>query len=230
MTKLPVFTTTLMAMAILLTTVAPALAGTSDITATRIYIRADYKLVHAARIRLKTSEAALQELRRQIEAECPAVAVGSPQDTDAEQLSNELIGAMTVAAIHPDAQAVAAFSRAVGQLRWSNGRLTRKVRSYAARLKTLSLLPAPDVCADVKTWVTSRYETLSASAIQFDSRYYKVEVAVGETPVALLAPSEQPPEQPLLAHARRLEGELTEAEARAVYTWGDIMDELKLNP
>jgi hypothetical protein len=215
---------------VLASTLSPALAEASDTTATSTYIQADYALVHTAKINLATSEAALKKLHRQIKATCPAAAAGSPQNTEAEQLSNEVIGAMTVAAIGPDASAVAAFSRAVGHLHWSNGRLTRKVRSYAARLKTLSLLPPPDVCADVRAWAASRYQTLSASTIQFDSRYYQVEVAVGETPVVLLAPSEQTRERPVLARARRLESRLTDAEAHAVYTWGYIMNELNLNP
>lgn len=232
MTKPPLLTAIAMlaTTAILATTAAPALGGSSDAIATSTYIQADYTLLHAAASKLATSEATLRKLRRRIKATCPRAAAGSPQDTDAEQLSNELVGAMTVAAIRPDAGAVAAFFRTVGGLHWSNGALTRRIRSYASRLKTLSLLPAPNVCADVKAWVASRYETLPASAVRFDSRYYKVEVAVGETPAALLAPSELPPERPLVVQARQLEGQLSDAEAKAVYTWGDIIDGLDLNP
>lgn len=208
----------------------PALAGPADVAATRAYIQADYALVHTARVNLAASKAALQKLRRRIRAECPRAAAGSPQNRDSEQLSNELVGAMTVAAIQPDVHAVAVFARAVQHLRWSNGQLTRKVHSYAARLRTLSMLPAPDVCADVKSWAASHYQALPASNVSFDNRYYKVEVAVGEVPARLLAPSMQPDVRPLLAHAQRLEGQLSEAEANAVYTWGHIMEDLGLNP
>jgi hypothetical protein len=228
MTKqpLPVLAATLM----LAAAPAPALAGTGDVAATRAYIQADYTLVHTARANLKTSEAALQQLRRQITAKCPAAAAGSPQDHDSEQLSNELVGAMTLAAVRPDVLAVTHFARAVARLRWSNARLTGKVRSYASRLRTLATLTSPNVCADVKAWVASGYQTLPASSVSFDDRYYQVEVAVGDVPAALLAPSEQPDERALLAHAQRLEGQLTEAEASAVYTWGHIMASLGLNP
>jgi hypothetical protein len=207
-----------------------ALAGPADVAATRAYIQADYALVHTARINLATSEAALQRLRRRITAECPKAAAGSPQDRSSEQLSNELVGAMTVAAIQPDVRAVAAFASAVKRLHWSNATLTHKVHSYATRLKTLSMLPAPDVCGDVKAWAASHYQALPASAVSFDSRYYKVEVAVGETPAKLLAPSEQSKERALLAHTERIEGQLSEAEANAVYTWGHIMGSLALSP
>ena len=228
MTKRPL--SVLAATLILAAAPAPALAGQQDAASTQAYIQADYTLVHTARSNLAPSKAALQKLRRQIGAECPRVAAGSPQDQDSEQLSNELVGAMTIAAIGPDVHAVAAFARTVQNLHWSNGALTHKVKSYAARLKTLSMLHAPNVCADVRAWVASHYQTLPASNISFDNRYYKVEVAVGEVPAKLLAPSEQPGERPILAHAQQLEGQLTEAEANAVYTWGHIMEELALNP
>jgi hypothetical protein len=220
----------LVAASILAALPASALARSGDVAATRAYIRADYTLVHTARLNLVTSEAALQKLRSQISSECPGVAAGSPQDTDSEQLSNELVGAMTIAAIVPDASAVAQFAHTVQSLHWSNGTLTRKVHSYAARLQTLSALPAPNVCADVRAWVAGGYRTLPASSVEFDQRYYKVEVGVGEVPAKLLAPSEQRNERPVLARAEQIEGRLTEAEANAVYTWGHIMESMGLNP
>jgi hypothetical protein len=218
------------ATSLLAATPASVLAAPGDLAATRAYIQADYTLVHTAKVNLKTSEAALQQLRHRIAAECPKAAAGSPQDRDSEQLSNELVGAMTVAAIQPDVHAVAAFVSTVRRLHWSNATLTRKVHSYAARLHTLSTLAAPDVCADVKAWAGGGYRALSPSTVRFDSRYYKVEVAVGEVPARLLAPSEQPDERPVLAHAERIEGQLSEVEANAVYTWGHIMESLALNP
>jgi hypothetical protein len=222
---------TLSATLILAATPAPALAGSGgDAAATRTYIQADYALVHAAKVNLATSKAGLQRLRGQIATGCPKAAAGSPQDTDSEQLSNELVGAMAIAAIQPDAGAVAAFAGTVQRLHWSNGALTRKVHSYAKRLQELSALPAPDVCGDVSAWSASRYQTLPASSVSFDSRYYEVEVGIGEVPARLLAPSEQPDERPLLVHAERIEGRLSEAEAEAVYTWGHIMESLALNP
>lgn len=223
---LPILAATL----ILAATSVPALASPGDVAATRTYIRADYALVHAARANLETSEAALQKLRRRIAAECPKAAAGSPQDRDSEQLSNELVGTMTVVAIQPDKGAVAAFAGTVERLRWSSATLTRKIHSYAMRLRTLSLLPAPDVCADVRAWVTGGYQALPQSAVSFDGRYYKVEVAVGEVPAKLLEPSERPDERPVLARAQRIERQLSEAESNAVSTWGHIMESLALNP
>lgn len=216
-----------------LATAPTALAGSAgsrrDVAATRAYIKADYTLVKTAKANIKASEAALRKLRRQIAGECPGAASESPQDGDSEQLGDELVGAMTIAAIGPDIRAVARFARVVKGLRWSDGTLTRKVAAYGARLSTLAKLPAPNMCADVRTWAMSRYQALAPSTVSFDASYAKVEVAVGEVPAKLLAPSEQPDERPALARARRLEEKLTEAETNAVYTWGHIMDSLGLN-
>jgi hypothetical protein len=221
---------TLAATLLFATTPTLALASQGDVAATRTYIQADYALVHTARVDLKTSEAALQKLRHRIAVECPKAAAGSPQDTNSEQLSNELVGAMTIVAIQPDKRSVAAFANTVQRLHWSNATLTRTVHIYATKLKTLSVLPAPNVCGDVRAWATGHYQTLPTSVTSFDSRYYKVEVAVGEVPARLLAPSEQPDERAVLASAKKIEGQLSEAEANAVYTWGHIMESLALNP
>src|ERR1700692_1560346 len=99
----------------------------SDIAATKAYIQADYALVHTARINMKTGEAALEELRSMLGAECPMAAAASPENEAAEQLSNEVIGAMSTVFIRADVQAVASFASTAGHLHWSNRKLTHKV-------------------------------------------------------------------------------------------------------
>ena len=196
MTKRPVFLVALAATLILAAT--PALAASGDAAATRSYIQADYALVHTARANLTTSEAALHKLRSQIAAECPQAAAGSPQDTDSEQLSNELVGAMTLAAIVPDVHAVAAFAHTVQGLHWSNATLTHQSQVLRGPPADALGSARPHVCADVRAWAASSYQTLSASTVSFDSRYYKVEVAVGEVP----AGCSRPQSSRRAAHAR----------------------------
>ncbi|HTR72393.1 MAG TPA: hypothetical protein VMG80_02260 [Solirubrobacteraceae bacterium] len=204
-------------------------AGSKDVAATRAYIDADLALVDSAKANLKTSERALRRLQRQIDGECAGAAIGSPQNRESEQLSNELIGAIAIAAIQPDRNAVTGFAHAVQGLRWSNGELTRKVAGYAAKLTMLARLAAPDFCGDVRAWTADGFRMLPPNSVSFNARYERVEVAVGEVPAKLLAPSERPAERPLLARVDRLEGELAEAEANAVYVWGHIMGSLALN-
>jgi len=209
---------------------AAALAGRGNFVATRAYIRANYVLVHTGSLYVGPGEADLQSLLQQVKGECPLVAAGSPENKDAEQLSDEVIGAMTIAALHPAIQAVAAFTHAVAPLHWSNAKLTRKVASYVRKLEGLSSLEAPNLCADVKAWAVSGYQTLPSSTVQFDQRFSAVDVALGEVPSRLLTPYERPSEKSILRRTHGLEGLLTEAEARAVTPWGEILDALGLNP
>jgi len=224
---------TLLTLAVAPTT-ALAKSGTkpkkSDIAATGAYIQADYTLVHTARINMKTGEAALEELRSKLGAECPRAAAASPENEAAEKLSNEVIGAMSVVFIRSDVQAVGNFAETAGRLHWSNPKLTRRVASYAAKLKALTVLVMPDVCGDVRAWATSGYRTLPASTTQFDRQFSAEDVGIGEVPARLLAPYEHPSERATLARTTQFESELVDAEARAVEPWSKILDALKLQP
>jgi hypothetical protein len=211
---------------------APALAGSRarNIAATRAYIQADYALVHAARTNMKTGEAALEELRSKLGAECPMAATASPENEAAEKLSNEVIGAMSTVFIRADVQAVGDFASSVGPLHWSNQKLTRKVSSYAAKLKALTVLAMPNVCGDVSAWAASGYRALPASTPQFDQQFSSEDVGIGEVPARLLAPYEDRSERVVLQHTHQFEQELVDAEARAVEPWAKILDELDLQP
>jgi hypothetical protein len=202
----------------------------SDIAATKAYIAADYALVHTARTNMLTGEAALEELRTKIGAECPMAASASPENEAAEKLSNEVVGTMGVAFIRSDTQAVAAFVGAVAPLRWSNPRITRRAVTYAAKLKVLAALAAPDVCGDVHAWAASGYRTLRPSTAQFDKIYSDNDVGIGEVPARLLAPYEDRAERVTLQHTAKSESELVDAEARAVEPWSKILDSLDLQP
>jgi hypothetical protein len=210
----------------------PALAGTRarDVAATKAYIQADYALVHTARVNMKAGEAALEELRSKLGAECPLAAAASPENEAAEKLSNEVVGTMGVVFIRADVQAVGDFTAAVEHLHWSNPKLTRKVSSYAAKLKALAVLEMPNVCGDVSAWAGSGYRALPASTTQFDQRFSSEDVGIGEVPAALLARYEDRGERVLLGRTRQFESELVDAEARAVEPWSKILDELNLQP
>lgn len=208
----------------------PALAGAGDVASTQAYIQADYTLVHAARSNLRTSEAALESLRRRLGAECPKAAATSPENEVAEQLSNEVIGAMSIVFIRSDARAVASFAHRVRRLHWNNHKLARKVAAYAARLEGLSTLAMPDVCGDVRTWAGGGYQTLPASTERFDRQFSAEDVGIGEVPARLLAPYEHPAERAVLQRTTRFEQDLLDAEARAVEPWSKILDALDLQP
>jgi hypothetical protein len=206
-----------------------ALAAPADVSATQAYVSANYALVSSAHAKIGAADAILQALVHRVRRECPKVAAGSPQDTDSEALTFELVGEMRLSATRPNAGAVAKFARAVAPLRWSNPGLTNAVRSYSRQLRKQSLLAIPDVCAEVRAWVTSGFHTLPAGTRRFNLAMPDY-VGMGMLPSGQIAPFVTPGQRGLLARTRHFEEDIIEFEAFAVETWGKIMDELALNP
>jgi hypothetical protein len=208
---------------------ARASAGRSDQATTSAYLQANYRLVAAAASRIPTIESTLRGILQRMRSECPNAAAGSPQTPQSTQLSNEVIGAMVTAVVALDRPAGHAFVAATQHLRWSDRRLTREVHAYVAKVRTLSGLAQPHLCADVRAWAATGFHALSPATISFSPLFMSVWVAAGERPPALSA-SETSAERALIARTARLEMKLTELEAREVHTWGAIMDVLDLWP
>lgn len=208
---------------------AAAVAGATDASATKAYVAANYALVKTARSYLRRGEEAPLKVLAQVTHECPLAAAKSPQDPESTQLSDEVIGAMVIAAYHLDVPELRRFVGAVTPLHWSSARLTHAVRGYAAKLKVLAGLAPPHLCADVRAWVAGGYKSLPASTVRFDALFLPAWVALGELPSAL-KPFEGPEEKSMLTRSHDLELELIDGEARAVESWGKIMNELELEP
>lgn len=214
----------------LLAAPSSALSASGDVAATQKYIQANYALVQVGASKIGAARAALASVRRKIEGECANGAAESPQNEDSTQLSNEVIGAMVTTAYHIDVPAGQSFIRAAGSLRVSNHKLAGAIKSYVGQLKVLIGLAPPDVCADVRAWVASKYQTLPASTVRFDEQFMPNWVALGYLPSGL-APFERPGQKSLLRRTNALEDQLTEFEAGdGVETWGEIMNALVLNP
>jgi hypothetical protein len=214
---------------LLLPTTTTASASATDVASARAYIAADLALVQTAKAHLRAAEAAPLKILAQVRRECPAAAAGSPQDPESTQMSNEVIGAMVLSAYHLDVPALEAFVRRTARLPWSDGRLRRTVRGYAADLRVLARLAPPPLCADVRAWAAGGYRALPASTVAFDRRFMPAWVAVGLLPGRLSAYATAP-ERGALRLVRAIEVQITDAEARAVERWGAIMDELGLQP
>lgn len=210
----------------------PAAAGqawASDASATAAYLRANYALVAAGHAHVGASIAAYRGVLSKVRSECPRAGQNSPQNPMSTELSNEVIGAMVLSAGKPDRPAIATYLRAVKGLRWSSGSVTRAVSSYAAMLGTLYKLQVPDLCGDVRAWSASGYKTLPASTLSFDKAFYPNWVALGLLPPGI-ARFESAQDRSLAKGAARFEYQLTNVEAEAVETWGDVMDVLELWP
>jgi hypothetical protein len=208
-----------------------ASARSGDATATQALARAAKTLLNAARPDIPKGLAAVKSYASEVAAQCPKVAAESPQNHGAEQLDNEVAGAMTVVGYRTASGPIGTFYSAVKGLRWSNGRLTRAVRVYATKLKQLVGLTVPSLCGDVKEWVASGYKTLAASTVQFDKSYSAVDPEAEEGPLILrlARPYATAADIPLFHKIENFESELAEAEARAVFDYKLIMNTLELN-
>ena len=207
---------------------APALAAGGNQAASAAYLRADARLAQTAAAHIAVGRSAIAGVLARVRGDCPLGAAGSPQNPQSTELSNEVIGGMVTAAIHPDVASIRDFIRTAGSLRWSSGALTAAVHAYVAKLRALVALSQPDVCADVASWSKSGFRTLPPTTLRFSPRFMESWVALGELPEGL-APFEGA-QRGLVRAAETAEGQLSEFEAHEVETWGRIMDVLDLSP
>jgi hypothetical protein len=219
----------LMAVLLALALVPAQAAASSNATATSAYIRADAKLVQTAAARIGAARGAIADVVAKVQSECPRGAAGSPQDPESTEVSNEVIGLMVTSALRGDAGAIRAFVHVVSPLRWSSHATTAAVQGYVGQLRTLSSLPEPPLCTDVRAWSTSGFHTLAADTAGFSPRFMGAWVAIGEIPagVSRYASGEG---RTLARRAAAHEEALSEFEAGEVETWGSIMNELELHP
>jgi hypothetical protein len=214
---------------LLLVPSATAASSAGDAAATRAYVRANYALVAAGHANIARTEADVRAIVGQIRHECPRAALGSPQDEQSTELSNELIGKMVLAGGAPDRPAVARYLRSVESLRWSSRAIDRAIGGYVKMLRTLYRLRAPAICADIASWQASGYRQLPAASGPFVGSFIPDWVSLGVQPAGL-ARYETSELRAIAKRASRYESDLMEMEARLVETWGEIMNELLLNP
>jgi hypothetical protein len=208
---------------------AGASAAGNNATATQSYVRANSALVHIARAHLAAEEAAPKSVLHRLSTECPNAALQSPQNELSEHLSNEIIGAIVIEAAKPDAGALHTFLKVVTPLHWASSSLNHTMSAYVRSLTTLTKLAVPDVCADIKAWAATNYQTLPPTTLKFDAAFLPNWVAIGYQPKALSS-FESGSTKSLAGRAKPLEGQLQDAEARAVATWGEILNVVQLGP
>src|SRR5262245_30490260 len=152
---------------------AAALAASSDVANTEAYVRANYTLTSSGHRLVPKARAKIRALRERLRSECPGIVKGSPQNEDSEKLTWELIGAMTITGYSPGISAAERFSRAVANLHWSKGSLTRAVRNYVRQGDAEIHWPLPNVCADLGAWKASGYTKLPETTLRFRKEFYE---------------------------------------------------------
>jgi hypothetical protein len=191
-------------------TYGPASAAASDVTATHAYIQANTALAGAMVARVGAAQAATQALNRKLASECPRAGAGAPINHLSQPMSYEVAVALWSVSYGASAGPITKFGRAVKTLRWSNARITRIARKYAASLHEMATLPLPDLCGDVRTWTASQFQVVPAHVSELDRHAETIEL----NPVAqsLLAPFERGGDSRLAARTRGLEEKLAENE------------------
>jgi hypothetical protein len=210
---------------------SPAAASRSaDVAATQALARAAKVLVRAARPDIPRGLAAVGSYANELAAQCPKAAAGSPQNHGAEQLDDEVVGAMTVVGYRTASGPIGVFYHAVKGLHWSNPRLTRAVRTYATKLHELVHLAVPNLCGDVREWAASGYRTLTAGTTEFLVHYNAADPEAEEAPLImrLAEPYATPADIHLYRQIESFESELGEAEAHAVGYYKNLMNTIEL--
>ncbi len=204
-------------------------AGTArDRAATRTYLRASYRFVHIARANLATDQRDTEAFVQHTLAECPQAAAGSPQNNESNEIGDEILGTMALVVYRPDDSAIEAFAHTVRDLRWGDRNLTRAVRAYAHKLEKLAVLPLANICADIRAWAASGFQTLPEGTVRFNALYSAAEIEAEEVPLRLLAPYEDARDASLQRATKRLEVPLADAEAEGVAYWTQLTKGLEV--
>jgi len=151
---------------------SPALAqvSRSDATATRDYLQAGLAEDRAEVNRLPAGFEAIEALRGRLQMECPGVLANEPKpapgakpSVSAVKIEEEDEAAVFGVAEHTEYGRLLRIARAVSRLSWSDRALTRLVHSSAEEEVAHAAVPTPDLCADMRVWVSSGYQTVSAA-------------------------------------------------------------------
>jgi hypothetical protein len=192
---------------------APAQASSSDAGVTGAYLQAEYAVARAEVKSFPAALAAIDALAKKVQIECPGVLANAPKPasgtapsgTTAEVSEEELDAVFGVAEATEYARR-RRFAGIVAHLRWSNRTLTRLVHAQAAAEAEKAAIPAPNLCADMSSWVSSGYQAVSAGTEQYLKRESALSTKTEDTQDTIthkLVPYESPADKRI---AKQLSG------------------------
>ncbi len=222
-------------LAILLTVLTVGLVPTSALAASPQDSSSTHSALTAADTALQAivstwpkEETSLHKLDLKFAAECPHVALGSPQNSSEQGLSYEVAGALWATGYHTDAKIADAFIKTVSSLRWSKPAIARRLRVFVRGLREMIALSVPNLCGDVRSWIASGYQTVPASTLRFDQHVEAIEVEVPSP--RLVAAYVQPADRGLLKRVEHLLTRFDELEfTTGQQDWIDLLETLGLN-
>jgi hypothetical protein len=156
---------------------ATAQASSGDASATGAYLQAYLGQTRAEVSGLSAGLAAMEVLRGQLQQECPGVLAQQPTPARGEkpsesaiEISDEVQESLFGVAERTESSVHRRFARSVGHLKWSDRGLTRLVHAYATGEVEQAEVPTPDLCSDIRAWVASGFQTVSASTAAYLGR------------------------------------------------------------
>lgn len=176
---------------------------------------------HERLARLGASQRAVSRLVASLSRECPDVMAGAPHDEQSEMLAQERFAILALALL--PTRPSATYVNTVRRIHWSNDKLTRLVRAWVdAEVAQGNRVP-PDLCVDMRAWVSNGYHKLSVSTTGFlkrseaidsmtraEKRRLRVPPATktGKVVLELLGPYESPRYRVFALQLKRLEAKL----------------------
>ncbi len=168
-------------------------ASGQNVSAARNALTAGYATLSTVIRTWPRLEASLSGLDRRFASECPGVGAGSPQNEPEQRLSYEVAGALWATAYHADAPIIRKFISEVVGVPSTNPALNRRVYKFINGLNEMIALPIPEVCANVRAWAASGYQTIPSSTLQFDDHVEAINVEIPSPKLAdpYLVPSDR---------------------------------------
>jgi hypothetical protein len=165
------------AVVVLALSATSAQASSGDTSSTGAYLHAYLGQVRAEVSGLPAALAAMEALRGQLQQECPGVLAQQPTPSRGEkpsesaiEISDEVQESLFGVAERTESSVHRRFAGSVSRLRWSDRALTRLVHTYAAGEVEQAEAPTPDLCSDIRAWVASGFQTVSAATAAYLGR------------------------------------------------------------
>jgi hypothetical protein len=210
-------------------TAAPVRASPQDVAATHAAVVAGYRLARAGVATIKIAQSRIESYNRKLAAECPGVGAGTPENEASQPMSYEVAVALWSIAYGSARAPIETFAKALRPLRWSSARINRDAHTFVKNLIGLATIPMPDLCADVRSWVDSRFATVPPRVVELDRHVEPLEVP--EAQWDLLAPYAAGADQGRIAYIKHAERKIAEAEfVLGQNDWYQVLDTLALPP
>jgi hypothetical protein len=189
---------------------APAAAARTDVSATHIYIQARYTLARKSVALIGPIQARIEAYNSRLARECPNVAAGAPQSEASVPISGLVVVALWSLTYGAAAGPIQRFVHATARLHWSNRALARATARYGRSLQEMASLPMPDLCAVIRQWRASGFQTVPAGVAALVSHAESIEL--NPVPAGMFARFEGGGDAATMSRALRLEEKLAEAE------------------